>query len=57
MISTKISEAPVVWNYLNGIINIFKPADVSIRNIRPAILGNICKGMKMILNFCLNVSQ
>lgn len=44
MISTRIAEAPIAWNHLNGIINAFKPAEVSVRKLRSALLGNICKG-------------
>lgn len=41
----RLKEAPAVWNHLNGIINVFKPAGISVKNIKAAVLGNLCKDL------------
>ncbi len=44
----RVKDAPVVWDSLNGIINVFKPAGISVNNIRVSILGNLCKGSQFV---------
>lgn len=44
MITTRIKDAPLVWNHLNGIINAFKPAGMKSKHVKYAIIGNITKG-------------
>lgn len=44
----RIKDAPVVWNCLNGIINVYKPAGISVKNIKSSILGNLCKGKQTV---------
>lgn len=45
MLSTRIKDAPLVWQCLNGVINTFKPAGVKTKHVKYAILGNITKGI------------
>lgn len=40
-----ITEAPKVWQHLNGIINLYKPAGVSMRKVQLMIATNICRGL------------
>ena len=44
MLSTKIKEAPVVWRQLNGIINVYKQAGVSEKQVRSTIISKLCQG-------------
>lgn len=44
MIRAIVKDAPTVWNYLNGVVNVFKPAGVSVKQVKKAILGNLSKG-------------
>lgn len=44
MITTRIKDAPLIWNHLNGIINAFKPAGMKSKHCKYAIIGNITKG-------------
>ncbi|XP_037034783.1 mitochondrial mRNA pseudouridine synthase Trub2-like [Bradysia coprophila] len=43
-----IKDANTVWNTLNGIINVYKPAGVSVNNIKRSLLGNLCKGLNSL---------
>lgn len=45
MITTRIKDAPLVWNHLNGIINAFKPAGMKSKHVKYAIIGNITKDL------------
>lgn len=38
------SRAPVIWNRLNGLICIYKPADITVPHVRRTIITNICAG-------------
>lgn len=43
--SRVISEAPQLWRHLNnGIINVYKPAGVSQRQVQTRIIANLCRG-------------
>lgn len=46
MLTTKkiIFEAPKVWRHLNGIINIYKPAGLSMKQVQSSVISNICRG-------------
>lgn len=44
MLAKRISEAPKAWNYLNGVINVYKPAGVSVNQVRSTIKANLCRG-------------
>lgn len=38
------SRAPVIWNRLNGLICVYKPADTKVPHVRHTIMTNICTG-------------
>lgn len=38
------SKATEVWNVLNGIINVYKPAGVKVNHVRGAIITHLCSG-------------
>lgn len=38
------THAPTLWKYLNGQLNVFKPAGMSINLVKAALRGNICDG-------------
>lgn len=40
-----VTRSPVIWNCLNGIINVFKPAGISVNHVKASILGNLCKDL------------
>nr|CAD7454652.1 unnamed protein product [Timema tahoe] len=40
-----ISEAPIVWNLLKGIICVYKPTGVKCGQVRNTIIGNLCKDL------------
>ena len=42
-----IKDAPTVWNNLNGIINVFKPAGIKVSQVRAAVIANLCRGMEI----------
>lgn len=43
--SRVILEAPQLWRHLNnGIINVYKPAGVSQRQVQTRIIANLCRG-------------
>lgn len=44
----RIKDAPVAWNCLNGIVNVFKPAGISVNNIKASLLGNLCKDLNSL---------
>lgn len=41
---TIISEAPKLWKHLNGIINIYKPAGLTMKQVQNMVVSNICRG-------------
>ncbi|CAO1410188.1 unnamed protein product [Diamesa serratosioi] len=45
MLAKRISEAPKAWNYLNGVINVYKPAGVSVNQVRSTIRANLCRDL------------
>jgi len=40
-----VLDAPVVWNTLKGILCVYKPAEVSVKRLRTALIHKICQGM------------
>lgn len=44
LIPQKITNASVVWNYLNGVVNVYKPAGLTVGQVRRSIIGNLCRG-------------
>ena len=40
----KTIQAPMVWSSLNGLINVFKPAGVKVKQVKHSVLVNIAKG-------------
>lgn len=44
-----IADASIIWNHLNGVINVYKPAGVKNINVRNAILYKLCSGEYYIL--------
>ncbi|KAH8389947.1 probable tRNA pseudouridine synthase 2 [Drosophila serrata] len=45
MALTKVYDAATVFKHLNGILNVYKPAGVKAKQVRNAILSNICRGL------------
>ena len=33
------------WHVLNGVVCLFKPADLTISRVRKGLLANICRGI------------
>ncbi|XP_058451893.1 pseudouridylate synthase TRUB2, mitochondrial [Malaya genurostris] len=44
----KVKEAPVVWKYLNGIVNVYKPAGLTVQQVRHTIIGNLCRDLNQL---------
>lgn len=44
MALTKVFDAATLFKHLNGILNVYKPAGMKAKQVRNAILSNICKG-------------
>ncbi|KAJ6635561.1 Mitochondrial mRNA pseudouridine synthase Trub2 [Pseudolycoriella hygida] len=44
----RIKDSSVVWNCLNGVINVFKPVGISVNNVKCSILGNLCKDLNSL---------
>lgn len=45
MTLTKVYDAVTAFRYLNGIINVFKPAEKKTNHVRKAILHNLCRDL------------
>jgi hypothetical protein len=45
-----ITEAPKIWSHLNGIINIYKPAGISMHRVQAMVAANICRGLLNLQN-------
>ncbi|XP_055611826.1 pseudouridylate synthase TRUB2, mitochondrial [Uranotaenia lowii] len=41
----KVKDAPTVWKYLNGVVNIYKPSGLTVHQIRHTIIGNLCRDL------------
>lgn len=39
-----VKDAATVWKYLNGVINVYKPAGLTVQQVRHTIIGNLCRG-------------
>jgi tRNA U55 pseudouridine synthase TruB len=42
------NDAARVWQFLNGIINVYKPAGVSVRQVRSTIISNLCRDLNQL---------
>lgn len=49
MLTTKkiITEAAVVVKHLNGLINVYKPSGVSVKQVQKTIVYNMCRGERL----------
>ncbi|XP_026478925.1 mitochondrial mRNA pseudouridine synthase Trub2-like [Ctenocephalides felis] len=45
VLSLRTNDAPTIWSSLNGIINVFKPAGISVFRISNTIIANICRDL------------
>lgn len=43
---TKIYDAATAFKYLNGIVNLFKPAGMKVKHLKTAFQHNLCKGLQ-----------
>uniref|UniRef100_A0AAG5CQG5 Pseudouridine synthase II N-terminal domain-containing protein n=1 Tax=Anopheles atroparvus TaxID=41427 RepID=A0AAG5CQG5_ANOAO len=43
-----VTEAPTVWNYLNGLVNLYKPAGVTIQQVRNTVVHNLCRDLNQL---------
>lgn len=55
--SINISRASTAWRYLNGVINVYKPAGFDTRTVVNALKTNLCKGKKEEKKTILNVFE
>lgn len=44
----KLKDAPTVWKYLNGVINVYKPAGLTVQQVRHTIIGNLCRDLNQL---------
>ncbi|XP_058824112.1 pseudouridylate synthase TRUB2, mitochondrial [Topomyia yanbarensis] len=44
----KVQDAPVVWKYLNGLVNVYKPAGLTVQQVRHTIIGNLCRDLNQL---------
>lgn len=45
----RTKDSSIVWKSLNGIINVYKPAGITVNHVKKSILGNLCKGITFSL--------
>lgn len=50
MLSTRVRNAPLIWNNLNGIINVYKPAGVKISHLKNTIKHNLTRDLNLMEN-------
>ncbi|XP_030756555.1 mitochondrial mRNA pseudouridine synthase Trub2 [Sitophilus oryzae] len=43
-----VTEAPLIWNNLRGIVCIFKPAEYSVKRLRSALIHKLCQDMNKL---------
>ncbi|XP_058130395.1 pseudouridylate synthase TRUB2, mitochondrial [Anopheles ziemanni] len=43
-----VTDAPTVWNYLNGLVNLYKPSGVTVQQVRNAIIHNLCRDLNQL---------
>ncbi|XP_055548377.1 pseudouridylate synthase TRUB2, mitochondrial [Wyeomyia smithii] len=48
MALAKVVYAPVAWRYLNGVINVYKPARLTVQQVRHTIIGNLCRDLNQM---------
>lgn len=51
--SLLVWKASKAWKFLNGIINVYKPADMAQSTVVRAIKTNICKGKQIVCIFAI----
>lgn len=39
-----VSDARLVYNALNGVVAIYKPASLHFNRMRETLIGNLCRG-------------
>lgn len=54
MLSRRVAQAPLVWNQLHGVVNVFKPAGVKSTRVKYTIVGNIVRGTLEFPNLSKN---
>ena len=40
----KVYDAATVFKYLNGIVNVYKPAGMKMKHVKTALIHNLCRG-------------
>lgn len=55
MLTRRVKDAPLVWQHLNGLVNVFKPAGTKTKHLKYAIITNVTKGLCAHRNFIINV--
>lgn len=40
-----VTEAPLVWSALKGIVCVYKPAEISVKRLRTSLIHKICQGL------------
>ncbi|XP_035897750.1 mitochondrial mRNA pseudouridine synthase Trub2-like [Anopheles stephensi] len=43
-----VRDAPTVWNYLNGLVNLYKPAGVTVQQVQNTIIHNLCRDLNQL---------
>ncbi|XP_050101597.1 pseudouridylate synthase TRUB2, mitochondrial [Anopheles aquasalis] len=43
-----IKDAPTVWNYLNGVVNLYKPAGITAQQVRNTVVHNLCRDLNLL---------
>lgn len=46
MLTKRTANPGLIWNYLNGVVNIYKPAGISVAQVRKTVITNLCRGKK-----------
>lgn len=44
----KVSDPTIIFKYLNGIVNVYKPSNFSVKQVKSALLHNVCKGIYFV---------
>ncbi|XP_052868626.1 pseudouridylate synthase TRUB2, mitochondrial [Anopheles cruzii] len=43
-----VKDAPTVWNFLHGVINLYKPAGVTTHQVRNTVINNLCRELNQL---------
>uniref|UniRef100_A0A182QX86 Pseudouridine synthase II N-terminal domain-containing protein n=1 Tax=Anopheles farauti TaxID=69004 RepID=A0A182QX86_9DIPT len=43
-----VKDAPTVWSYLNGVVNLFKPAGITVQQVRNTVIHNLCRDLNQL---------